>query len=483
MDEKDLKELQEFAKMYQAFMATKTVAANNTAQLMHGPTGLFSQSGLNPEVFSAMIQPAGLGAVLPKVATRYTNPQFPILTGQEDDNGTEPDDSCGDPVRAGFKKLCTLTAQFGMLQRGTDTIDPSEIITLLNRGEMTDLRLMGQIQNNNTGFLPNGMPDPNDILNNVVAAQMSAVGTSFIRNLSGQLWTGSIAGATNGWAEFPGLDSQITTGHKDSVTGTLCPGADSDVKDFTYNNVDGTDGKDIVEYISMLEFYVTDVASRTGATCEWVWTMRRELWQELTAIWPTAYNTNRGASVGTIGGNLAIVVDGGDMTAQRDMMRRSMTLDVNGRTYKVVLDDGINEVVNGDVANLNAGEYASDIYFVPLSANGYPVTRLEYLDYRVVSQMLGAVSQLAGKVQFWTNDGAFLWVYRDLPGFCFDIVGRTQQRVVLQTPHYAGRIQNVKYSPLQHLRSHDPDSPYFEDGGVSTRTDLSNNYAVWDGRQ
>lgn len=480
-------EINEFLEAYLAYqqlkgkhggngaMLTRAVASNNTAQLMHGSTGLFSTQGLNPEVFSTIYQPHGLGASLPRVGTRYTNPQFPALTGQEASNGSEPDDACGDPVRAGAKKACILTAQFGMLQRGTETIDPSEIITLLNRGEFTDLRLLGALLNNDTGFAPSGLADPDRVLNNVIFAQMNGVGIEYARVLSRQLWQGVTAGGTNGFQEFPGLDVQIATGQVDAVTGTTCPALDSDVKDFGLDLVGGS-GRDVVEYMSMLEFFITNLAERTGITAEWVWVMRPELWQELTAVWPLAYNTNRGASV--LAGNTRMIVNGTEMISARDQMRRSLTIEVNARTYRVILDTGINELTNITTEGLAAGQYASSIYFVPLRANGIPITRMEYLDYRVIGQMLGQTGELAGKVMFWSPDGMFLWVYRDLPGFCFDLVARTQQRVVLQTPHLAGRIDQVGYAPLQHIREPYPDSPYFADGGVSTRAAPSTN-AVW----
>ena len=70
-----------------------------------------------------------------------------------------------------------------------------------------------------------------------------------------------------------------------------------------------------------------------------------------------------------------------------------------------------------------------------------------------------------------------MWAYDDA-NFCYKLKVKTEQRVVLRTPQLAGKVQNVKYSPLQHLRSYDPDSPYFANGGVSVRGDET-TYAVW----
>ncbi len=62
--------------------------------------------------------------------------------------------------------------------------------------------------------------------------------------------------------------------------------------------------------------------------------------------------------------------------------------------------------------------------------------------------------------------------------WCYKFSVKTEQRVVLRTPHLAGRIDNVRYSPLQHLRTYETDSPYHVDGGVSVRAS-GTTYSVW----
>jgi hypothetical protein len=159
-------------------------------------------------------------------------------------------------------------------------------------------------------------------------------------------------------------------------------------------------------------------------------------------------------------------------------MRRSMTIEVNGRVYPVVTDDGIHEATNITNGNLLAGQYASSIYFVPLTVAGnFPVTYREYLDYR--SPIANANSALLrGRQDFWSDDGVYLWFIENNK-YCYKLGLKTEQRIVLRTPQLAGKIQNVMYEPLQHLRSSDPASPYFSDGGVSLKGGLSEPKAVW----
>lgn len=81
---------------------------------------------------------------------------------------------------------------------------------------------------------------------------------------------------------------------------------------------------------------------------------------------------------------------------------------------------------------------------------------------------------------WWTDSGLYSWALEQLK-WCIKFSLRAEPRVVLRTPHLAGKIDNVMYSPLQHLRSPDPDSPYHYDGGVSVRG-LGTRYAVWAGQ-
>ena len=82
-----------------------------------------------------------------------------------------------------------------------------------------------------------------------------------------------------------------------------------------------------------------------------------------------------------------------------------------------------------------------------------------------------------GMVDFWTDGGLFSWAYEGIK-WCYKLSVKTEQRIVLRTPQLAGKIQHIKYSPLQHLRSPYPASEYFFDGGTSTRA-TGSDYAVW----
>ena len=435
---------------------------------LHGDGGIWNTSGLSQDIVTAHVRPFGIGSVLPSFPSVSTDPRYGVLTGYTDVSGSEPTNVCDD-APAGYVKGCTLTAQFGMVRRDSQEIDITKAILKLNRGDFTDLMLRGRVLG--LGNLqPSDIQDGNDILNVVSASEMVTVGVNLERVLGRRYWQGVAA-----TGQMPGLDSQITDGIKD-INGTLCPAVDSDIKDFGWDDVDGS-GRDIVEYLSMMEYYLRYNAMTMGLEpVTWVVVMRPELWYELTSVWPCSYNTTKCVDA-MVGNNARTVIDGRENVLERDNMRNNMYIDINGNRYDVVVDTGIFEYNSTNSANVGLGEFASSIYMVPLSiVGGMPVTYREYVDYR---QAQTDYSYTDGKLDvWWTDNGLYTWSLTQ-EKWCYIFHALSQQRIVLRTPHLAGKLQRVKYSPLQHLREGYPDSPYFKDGGVSYGQPAPSFQAAW----
>ncbi len=446
----------------------KVAAGVQTANQLHGLAGLWSTT-TERDIITAHIRPRGISTVLPVLSTIDEAPQYSILTGYTDPTGAEPDNACDD-APAGFVKGCMATARFGMTRRDTQTIEFDKVMLRRNRGDFTDLRLRGRVLGL-SNLSPQNITEAG-MLNIITKSEMVTAAVNAERKLVKEIWQGTFGVST----EFAGLASQIATGHIDNETGTACPAVDSDVKDFAYDDIEGG-GRSIVEYMSMLEWFIFFNAERMGlAPFTAIWALRPELWQILTEVWPCQYNTSKCAT-SIIGTQSRVVIDGRENVAQRDLMRTGMSIEVNGRQYPVIIDDGINEQDSTNDANLAAGFYASTIFFVPLTVVGnFPVTYREYLDYRAATASAN-VALMNGRSDFWTDDGIYSWAIEQVK-WCFKFALKTEQRIILRTPHLAGRIDNVMYSPLQHLRSSDPESSYFQDGGVSLR-DGEVVQAVW----
>ncbi len=491
MDEKELQQFTQFAQAYMAFKGysgddiNKAVQGFNTAPLLFGNTGLFTTQGLESDIITAYVRPKGLMGEIPSFESILEQPIFGSITGVQGDGAAAVNNPCDD-APSGYIKGCNISAQFGRLQFDTQEMEFDKIFLQLNSGVNTELRLRGRLLGLNDDMNPSNISEE-DVLNIVIGAEMVKVGMLMERGTTNQtglvrqVWQGAIANnsAGEGYKEFPGLDNQITTGIIDAQSGTACSALDSDVKDFNFQNIFSNNANNVpnaVWYLSTLEANLRYNAQRMGLDpVDWRIVMRAELWDELTQLWPVAYNTNRGAEI--LAGNTRLTLDATDMTAARDAMRAQMTIAINGRVYPVIVDDGINELTNINNANVPAGSYASSIYMVPISINGaFPVTYFENIDYRR-GMSLSGVSKLMGKQDFWTDRGLFSWAIENQK-WCFKLSAKTERRIVLRTPQLAGRIDNVLYSPLQHFRESFPGSPYEQDGGVSTRP-ASTVQAVW----
>jgi hypothetical protein len=445
-------------------------------QLIFGPGGIFSQFGLDDVVINASLSPKGIASMIPAYGTNILYPIFAYITGFDSDGTDEPDGPC-DPAPGGEIEACHQVAQFGRVARASKEMEVNELMSILNGRLSTELRVLGDVIGEGHPLLTQEARQPTNWIRSVIQTQLVIVGIEFQRWLVPTLWTGDPVNNTNGgYAEFPGLDILVNTGKVDAFKNIACPALDSDVKEFGYGDVSSSD-PDIVEYLSSMEFYLRHIADRTGLSpVDWVIAMRPELFFELTSIWPCRYLTDRCAN--SNGTNVTVISDNGNV-AMRDAMRNGGFLTINGRNIPVILDDGIPELNAATDAHLNPGEFASDIYFLPIRAKGMPVLFWEFLDY---SQAMASVAGMAGlqpQARFWTTDGGrYMWTVENLR-YCFKIQGKMEPRVLLRTPQLAGRVNHIAYSPLQHLRSPFPDSPYFKNGGSPSQDTPAEYYNEW----
>ncbi len=456
-----------------------------TGNLMYGnpipglATGFFGVCGLDNSLINASVGPRGIESLLPSYGTDITNPEFPILTGFEQVSGqSESSESCADCIY-GESEGCILTAQFGKFCRGHKEISLTDINTRSTAGEMR-LRMFGDV----TGA--DGRPIPGASHGTLITDErewaMVEAGVLLQRVMQQMIWQGNpVNNVGQGYWEFPGFDLLIGTGKVDAHSGATCPAADSDIKDFGYTNIEDTlGGHDIVGVLSMLEAYLYHVADRTGLTpCQWVLAMRPELWYALTEVWACKYMTYRCVTNQSAVAN----VDVAETIKMRDGMRQGMFLWVNGRQIPVITDDGIYEHNNANSANCQPGQYASDIYMIPLTVRGTPVTYFEYQDFSRTLRGIDVGPRSADSM-IWVTDGGRFMVDRTFTNRCYHVNITTKPRLILRTPHLAGRVQNVLYSPLQHFRSpfdlnaDGSADPYFVKGGVSTRGQ-SQLYSEW----
>lgn len=455
---------------------------------IHGPGGLFGVRGLERDVISTHTQFTGsLGEMLPMRASIDQTPLFPYITGFLRSDEKEKNAVCDNPPEANHFKTCIQTTVFGRKEFMTRQVEINRIGQRINRGEFLDLQIVnGPLVEQMGGLMSNffGLSNQSSILaGREMVGRMVEMGVAFQRWFCPTVYTGNPANSSagGGYQEFSGLDLLIGTNKIDAITGQSCPSLYSDVKDFSYRQVDSTTDPDLVKTITtMMRILNRKAATQGMAPADIRLVMREPLFYAITEIWPCRYNTYRCSVID----NASVIdpvpnLDSAAMVRMRDEMRAGQFLVIDGRRVPVIVDDCISEENNADNGTIPAGGFASDIYFVPFSARGGSISTLywEYYDYR--RDVLPDIAGVRGGTYFWSDNGAFLWGLKPPDNWCLEVIAKTEPRLILRTPQLAGRLQNVVYVPLQHTDDPLPSQDYHVNGGVVTGYPSSSPYAEW----
>jgi hypothetical protein len=444
-------------------VALKDVGHSETGTRGHGVGGVFSVFNMNQNVMNAAVMPlSSLLTRLPFRSSTFTQEKYGILTGFRPGSGpgTASTDECGDCETAGLVKLCTVSVPFGRFCMDTPIYDVTRFGERTGRSEFMDYRVIG----NPMADLPIGSPaapaNTSDMLNNDIAKFLAEFTVGYQRSFARKLiYTGNPANSAgnNNVIEPRGLDILINTGYQDSDTAVACPAADSLVRSFGSLDV-ATNGAAIVNEITYMYRYFKQLARGANLMpVKWALVMAPALFYELSAVWPCAYLSNRCNAVGNNVNN----IDARDQADFRAGMRNDSYLLIDDEQVEVIQDDLVAETYA-------AGEYTSQIYFVPLTVMGnMPVTFGEYFDFNAPGGAAEAASLLGQVGDFKVVAGRYFWT-RERNGTCFKWKVIERPRLVLQTPYLAGRLTDVKYVPLIHPRSWSPSDDWFYNGGNYT---------------
>ena len=449
-----------------------TVADPPPYNQIHGIGSLFGsvQVGIDPDVVSAMMYWNGVGDILPLNAVRTVEDFLPFITGVDATSTTERATECGNCI-SGETEACIQHFPTALVCRETKAIRIQRAVERLNRGDI-DLTLLNDRLGSTSPWHPGWEPSSTSDIMQVYTAWclLFELPPLFAQKLGPMVYTGNPGNNIgNSYREFRGLQLLVNTGLVDAFTNVTCPALDSDVKNFNYQDLLTATAPSLYEVLEMAHYYLLNNAiGQRLDPCEWVIVMRPPLWQILSSIVPVQSIMAALMNMGIPAGMTPPVILGNEVARERDAVRTSLSLVLNGQRLRVVLDHGIPELNNANNANLNPGEFASDIYILPLRYLGNrPGIRIDYKDYRFMQQEIAATDDM-GLIYRSSPDGRFSWqLVHDGP--CFKIQAETEPRIILKVPQLAARIQNVKYVPMQHIREPDWDSPYFHKGGISTR--------------
>jgi hypothetical protein len=443
---------------------------------------------------SAIMLPLGgiLDALPVYTAGQYSNDEFGgedvsfdtmitgITSGALDLFANQPTGDCVDGPVGGLTKLCKIANTFGRYRMGVREVS---MYRAGRRDAMTDPTAL-QVLNNPLMQQVFGMtaatPSLQNAIGNEWSRRMLESAVSFRRMFSRRCFIGSPANNSGERKDITGFDIFINAGNKvDADLSALCTAADSYLTDFKLNLVNGpSTAYDIVKYIEYAMDFVKFKAERQGLTpFTGVFVMRPELWNEICNIWPVREFQFALNAIGAFNANTRMMVDARETFDARTAMLQNRMLSIKGILYPVVLDDGILEYDVTTKAGLAAGQYASDIYFIPLTVmGGYPVTFLEHFNHN--NGQAQAIQNLAGMYTFTTDGGLFRW-YINFKNGCLNATYEMSPRLRVRATQLGFRVTNVACAPLVHFASPYPDSSYFADGGGTEGAAATSFYAQW----
>jgi hypothetical protein len=391
-----------------------------------------------------------------------------LMTGVTAASGTNATSTCADPPTVGQGKVCEINYEWGEYKVKTKFNTRASAGMLRDYSERNGV-ILNQGPDNHP-FIPDiffRMTNANSLLQNEfwnigVAMQRS----HSIVGIRGNSATAS-ANTNHGWiAEYDGLDRLIKTGHTDAKTSVACPAADSIVTTFNAE-VGGTiaspDGRNIVQAATDLAWSLQQRAMNFGMDGTlWAIVMRPEMFRAMVEVWACNYATYRCNS--NSGGNTFTLNE--DTVRTNDLrleMMRGQYLLIDGLQWPVVFSEGITR------EGVGANHFKADMYFVPVSWQNTPLLTLEYfpLDNPVAAEYfnwLGADNETV------LNNGMWAAGEKEVP-FCKEYHFYTKQRLILETPHLAGRIDDVRFTFRANPRLADPaDTWYYADGGKTYQT-------------
>lgn len=459
----------------------------------HGAGGLFNTQGAENNFFSAMMSPAlGLMSEIPVYNGGIgSNDAFGgedvdtmsmltgVTSGAADLFSNQPTGDCAVGPVGGLRKICEVINTYGRYRISTREVS---IVRAGRREDFADpltLRLMNNPLVPGRAFVPSTTPTVQNTFMNEIAARIWESVVSAQRMFAPRVWTGSPANNSGERRDIMGMDLHLNVGtHIDKYTMSVCSAADADLKNFNYGLVNGT-APDIVQHLEMVDDYVHFNASRQGLT-PFVYDiyMRPELWRELSAVWPVRQHLSALTEISRFT-NGSLNVSGGETLKERNDLRASHMLPLNGRLVRVIEDDTIPEQTPVQTGSLLPGQYASDIYGVPRYVMGsIPVTFWKYFNHN--NNQSNEIAKMAGAATFTTDNGLFRW-YVNTQNGCVQLTFEWSPKLFCLTPQLGWRIQNVAYRPLQHMRTYDPNAnnaAYFFDGG-KTNSPVEQFYAPW----
>lgn len=467
---------------------------------MHGPGGLFSTPGMNPAMFSAMVQPLpGMLNAIPATANGvmsfpnppeiagYASPLLATVTGVtegDDDWADQPENWCDDPPTGGDLKTCIQTFTYGKFAKQLKQIYIPRVGIYNNPGDYPGYELKNPqnpvdnpLQPGDTRFTGGTW------INNEIRSRMVTAGVGFQRMLAPLVYSGTPANnnAGGGAAQFLGFNGIYTTGRRDVLSQVLCPAMDSYLVNFGAS-VDSTNlqGLYLYQVLEATHHHQNEMARRMGlGPVGWKLSMDTNLFRLLAQIIPIQQYVRVISTINDINGSSSgahLNISGETANAQRQDMYEGRWLPLNGERVPVEMED---PTVIGTTYTASTNTSVGKIFLHPMTVMGnIPVTYWDSLTYD--GPQMNAVRDFIGdNNHFWTTDGGrFLWTY-DHKNWCVVPKWMAEMRIISHTPQLGAVISNISFVPEAYERAAYPaNSSFYQNGGVTYRDPIE-GYPAW----
>ena len=430
----------------------------------HNGEGLFVNPGVRPEMYSAIPRMGNFAENLRLIPSNTENEIYEILTGQSADSGTNPSNTCGDPPIAGNLKTAAVKAVFGQYYKGTPIFDVSKSGLRHDLADIDRTLLNYPVPVGNP-FVPSPVAINPQSINTPVGKMLLELGNSVLQDFSYTHFSGDSSKAYSATRlgfikEYDGLDKWIRDDYEDFVSTTAADAINSLV-DTSAPDIDS----DFVVLLSdMFRTLRTDAALVGLPNTTWAIVVNPRIIYPLIDIWACNYQTARCLVDGVSRQDVATV------TALREQMYAGQYLMIDGERVPLITDYGVPATGGGGTLGTDSsdanGEWTSNIYIVPMSTSGRPLTYLQYLPY-TNAEMAQFLAMGFDQVRV-INGGFYLMTFKRT-GFCLSYQVTARARLIMDTPFLAGRIDDVTFDVTTPFRTPIIGATGYKNGGVEDR--------------
>lgn len=438
-------------------------------------TGVFTTPGVRPDMYSAVQRPTNdFLSALPMMRSEFEREAFAILTSVTASSGSNPSDVCGTPPVTGDLKEMKIVASFGDLFLGSEKVNVTRIGTLQDRAVMP--RTIYNYATGNDPFTPEPLREAAtiggaDLFRDERSHQYYKLGVGVRRavasiDVDGDSSLSNTVTETGWIKEFDGLGQWVKAGYTDAKQGVAAPAADSAVVNFLNGNIANDtitlNGQtlNIVEVISALYYSRLQVARKANLGVQWALVMDERMFPELAYVYSATYSHQRYA--GSTNTTETVNRDRAEIQRRFEDMLNNYYLPIYGQQVPVLFSSG-RETSEGANGALNG-----DLYIVAMSADGNPLTYLEYMDLNnAYLEEWNAMHNVTGRLA--VNNGLYLMATRS-SGFCDEVILASRMRLIHRAPFLSARLNNVAYNQYTNYRDWQPGTTSFYGGGVTVST-------------